>query len=165
MIAGGLPGLTAGFLPFPEGDGRAGGSPGEVAAEPGYPLQLVPYRVMTLASGTTALTPWLLENIGSLSGYAWETWIEINPETGRELGLVNGRKARVVSTQGEFIARLRFFEGAQPGVINVPYGLHTAVDGWGSLRPVNPLAAVGGRKDPLTGLPDWYSTRVRIDEV
>ena len=50
-------------------------------------------------------------------------------------------------------------------MINVPYGLHTAVDGWGSLQPVNPLTGVGTRKDPLTGLPDWYSTRVRIDEV
>ena len=165
MIAGGLPGLAGGFLPLPTSNDSTIGRPDEDAAAPGYPLQLVPYRVMTLASGSTALTPWLLENLGSLGGYAWETWVEINPETGRELGLVTGRKVRVRSSRGEFIARLRFFEGAQPGVINVPYGLHSAVDGWDLLKPVNPLAAVGERKDPLTGLPDWYSTRVRIDEI
>ena len=33
-------------------------------ATDGYPLTLVPFRVMTLASGSTALMPWLLENIG-----------------------------------------------------------------------------------------------------
>ena len=162
MIAGGLPGLAEGFLPLPSSDGT-GASDEE--AELGYPLQLVPYRVMTLASGSTALTPWLMESLGPLSGYAWEAWVEINPETGRELGLATGQKVRVRSARGEFLARLRFFEGAQPGVVNVPYGLHSTVDGWETSEPVNPLAAIGKRQDPLTGLPDWYSTHVRIDEV
>ena len=61
-----------------------------------------------------------------------------------------------------FRARLRFFVGAQPGVVNVPYGLHTRVEGWGSLEPENPLSAVGTGRDPVTDLPDWHSTRVRM---
>ena len=27
------------------------------------------------------------------------------------------------------------------------------------------LVAVGDRRDPVTGLPDWYSTRVRVEAV
>ena len=69
------------------------------------------------------------------------------------------------SPDGSFEATLRLFEGAQPGIVNVPYGLHTHVDGWGQARGANPLAAVGTRGDAITGLPDWYSTRVRLTGI
>jgi len=130
-----------------------------------HPLMLIPYRVMTLASGTTALMPWLLERIGLQTGNAWESWVEINPETARELGLTSARRVRVESPRGMFEAPLRVVNGAQPGVVNVPYGLHTSVTGWGTADVANPLTAVGGEQDPLTGLPDWYSTRVKLIAV
>jgi anaerobic selenocysteine-containing dehydrogenase len=148
-------GLAAGFLPVPEDPaGDQGGDD--------YPLRLVPYRVMTLASGGTPLMPWLLENLGVLTGDAWEAWAEVNPETGRGLGLSSGQRVRIQSEAGELTARLRFFDGAQPGAVNVPYGLHTAVEGWGRVEGANPLHAVGVRRDATTGLPDWYSARVRL---
>jgi anaerobic selenocysteine-containing dehydrogenase len=106
--------------------------------------------------------PWLLENLGILTGDSWETWAEIHPRTGRELGLSSGERVRVESESGSFPARVRFFSGAQPGMINVPYGLHAEVEGWGRAEGANPLHAAGGRRDPATGLPDWYSTRVRV---
>jgi anaerobic selenocysteine-containing dehydrogenase len=109
--------------------------------------------------------PWLLEHLGVLTDDRWETWAEINPETARTLGLRSGQRVRVESEQGVFEATLRIFGGAQPGVVNVPYGLHARVDGWGEPRGANPLAAVGGRIDPVSGLPDWYSTRVRLVPV
>ena len=152
------PHLAEGFLPLetdPKGDDLEGDQS----------LLLVPYRVMTMASGGTALMPWLLENLGVLTGDAWETWAEVNPETGRRLGLADGQRVRIESEAGEFKAHLRFYVGAQPGVVNVPYGLHTEVEGWGRAHGSNPLHAVGDRRDPATGLPDWYSTRVRVVPV
>jgi len=162
-IAGGVPGLVGGFLPLGLAGAARGGAADKSETEIEYPLRLVPYRVMTLASGSTSLMPWLLEKLGPLTSSAWETWVEINPDTGRELGLVSGHQVRVASARGDFTARLRFFEGAQPGVVNVPYGLHSAVGGWPRPDRTNPLAAVGDRRDPISGLPDWYSTRVRIE--
>ena len=150
------PGLVAQFLPLRE-DADAAEPAGET-----HPLRLVPYRVMTLASGGTPLMPWLLENLGVLTGDAWETWAEINPETGRRLGLRSGQRVRIQSEAGEFTAHLTFYAGAQPGVVNVPYGLHATVDGWGRPDGANPLHAIGDRRDATTGLPDWYSTWVRI---
>jgi anaerobic selenocysteine-containing dehydrogenase len=147
-------GLAEGFLPI--GTGAEDATSGE------FPLRLMPFRVLTLASGGTALMPWLLENLGVAVGYGWETWAEINPQTARELGLESGRRVRVESADGAFEATLRVFAGAQPGVVNVPYGLHARADGWGEPRGANPLAAVGKRADAVTGLPDWYSTRVRL---
>ena len=145
--------IAGGALPFelPQGEGNAS-----------HALVLNPYRVMTLASGGTALLPWLLENLGVMTGNAWETWIEINPETAREHDLDDGRMVRVESALGHFDARVRVFAGAQPGVVNVPYGLHTSAEGWGEVKGANPLQAVGNRLDATTGLPDWYSTRARV---
>jgi anaerobic selenocysteine-containing dehydrogenase len=151
--------LAEGFLPIP-----AESAPGD-GAEKAFPLQLAPFRVLTLASGGTPLMPWLLEHLGVLTGHAWETWAEVHPKTARELGLQSGQRVRVESPEGAFEATLRLFSGAQPGVVNVPYGLHTRVDGWGEPRGANPLVAVGPRTDPVTGLPDWYSTRVRLSPV
>jgi anaerobic selenocysteine-containing dehydrogenase len=109
--------------------------------------------------------PWLLEHVGVLSGDAWETWAEIHPRTGRRLGLSSGQMVRIESPSGSVRARLRFLAGAQPDVVNVPYGLHTSVEGWGRAEAANPLIAVGDRREPVLGLPDWYSTRVRIVPV
>jgi anaerobic selenocysteine-containing dehydrogenase len=158
LEASGVP-LAETFLPT-SADAPAGKTPPAA-----YPLQLVPYRVLTLASGGTPLMPWLLEHVGVLTGHAWETWIEMNPATARELGLAPGARVRVESERGHFEATLRLFPGAQPGVINVPYGLHARVEGWGEPRGVNPLVAVGRQVDPASGLPDWYSTRVRVTPV
>jgi anaerobic selenocysteine-containing dehydrogenase len=153
--------LAEGFLPTVAAapDSAGGPSPGS------YPLLLVPFRVLTLASGGTPLMPWLLEHLGVLAGHAWETWAEINPATARELGLRMGQRVRVESKQGSFEATLRVFAGAQPGVVNVPYGLHSHVTGWGESRGANPLAAVGNSVDAVSGLPDWYSTSVRVIPV
>jgi anaerobic selenocysteine-containing dehydrogenase len=148
--------LAEGFLPTKTGP------PSAQPADAEFPLRLVPYRVMTLASGGTALMPWLLENLGVLTHSAWETWAEVHPETAERMKLRSGQRVRVESSEGSFEATLRVFVGAQPGVLNVPYGLHTSVDGWGKPRGANPLAAVGSRVDPATKLPDWYSTQVRL---
>ena len=153
--------LADGFLPVTAG---APAAP-ETAVQSSFPLQLVPFRVLTLASGGTPLMPWLLEHLGVLTDDAWETWAEVNPETARGLGLRSGQRVRVESERGAFEATLRFFVGAQPGVVNVPYGLHARVEGWGEPRGANPLAAVGGGMDPTSGLPDWYSTRVRLTAI
>jgi anaerobic selenocysteine-containing dehydrogenase len=69
---------------------------------------------------------------------------------------------RIESRIGGFEAVVRVFPGAQPGVVNVPYGLHTRVEGWGEPNGANPLAATGRDVDPVSGMPDWHSTRVRL---
>ncbi|RMG44580.1 MAG: hypothetical protein D6718_09650 [Acidobacteria bacterium] len=144
--------------------------PGKRPAQPAkesteYPLRLMPYRLLTLSSGTTTLTPWLLERQEPLVGAAWEVWIEINPETAREFRVRDREEVKVVSPRGSFRARVHVFDGAQPGVVNVPYGLHMGVDGWGRLDPVNPLVAAGSARDEASGLPDWFSARVRLERA
>jgi anaerobic selenocysteine-containing dehydrogenase len=149
--------LAEGFLPITT---DAVGSPS--AASKSFPLWLNPFRVLTLASGGTALMPWLLEHLGVLTDHGWEAWAEVHPDTARDVGIQAGQRVRVQSQHGAFEATVRVFAGAQPGVVNVPYGLHTRVHGWGDAPVTNPLAAVGRQVDPVAGLPDWYSTRVQL---
>ena len=111
---------------------------------------------------------WLLrflEHLGVLTGHAWEAWAEVNPATARELGLHAGQRVRIESKAGAFETTIRIFSGAQPGVVNVPYGLHTHAQGWGEARGANPLVALCRRVDALSGLPDWYSTDVRVQAI
>ncbi len=136
--------------------------PVEESGDDEYPLTLVPFRVMTLASGGTPLMPWLLEHLGVLAGSAWELWVEVNPKTAAQQGIHAGQRVRVESDKGVFNATARLLEGTRPGVVNVPYGLHSAVEGWGSPEGANPLAAIGDGVDPASGLPDWNSGRVRL---
>ena len=150
--------LEESFLPIVAG-------PATEAGLEAFPLRLIPYRVLTLASGGTALMPWLMERVGATVGHSWGTWAEINPKTARDLGVRSGQRVRIESPVGAFEATLRVFAGAQPGVVNVPYGLHTSVGGWGRPQAANPLAAVGRQVDEVTGLPDWYSTRVRLTVI
>jgi anaerobic selenocysteine-containing dehydrogenase len=147
------------FLPL------SGEAPSDGPPEQSYPFQLTPYRVLTLASGGTALLPWLLEHVGVMTGDAWQTWVEINPVDARAQRLESGDRVQVESPHGTFEAVVRIFAGAQPGVVNVPYGVHTRVAGWGEPKGANPLRAVGDVTDPVSGLPDWYSTRVRLRAI
>jgi anaerobic selenocysteine-containing dehydrogenase len=152
--------LAEGFLPLP--------TPVSVtpaSAENGYPLQLVPFRVLTLASGGTPLMPWLLEHLNLLGDHGWETWVEVNPVTAGTHGVTAGQRVRVESADGAFVATVRLTPGAQPGVVNVPYGLHARVEGWGTPRGANPIAAVGRRVDTASSMPDWHSTRVRLVRI
>lgn len=143
--------------------GRA--APNREPRSDAYPLRLIPYRMMTLSSGTTALTPWLLEREEPLVGASWEVWVEVHPETARRLRLRNRQLVRVVSAKGSFRARLHLFAGAAPDTVAAPYGLHTDVDGWGRLAPANPLAAVGPARDAASRLPDWAGAQVRLESV
>lgn len=149
--------LAEGFLPA-----AAAATASSAPAREAFPLRLIPFRVLTLASGGTALMPWLLEHVGVLTGHGWEVWAELHPETAREVGVRSGQRVRVESEHGSFEATVRIFPGAQPGLVNVPYGLHTLPDAWGQPPSGNPLVAIGKTVDSVGGLPDWYSTQVRL---
>ena len=66
----------------------------------------------------------------------------------------------MVSARGRSRVRLRLFPGTAAGQVNAPYGLKHPT---GELA--NPLALLDGSTDPLTGLPSWISTFVRLERA
>ncbi len=125
-----------------------------------FPLRLVPYRVSTLASGTLGLERWMAEVPGLFPDIHWDPWIEVNPETAHALGLDDRTMVWVVSARARYRARLRVFPGTGPDNVGAPYGLRHP-DG----ELASPLQVLAGSADPLTGLPSWHSTRVRLEQA
>ena len=81
--------------------------------------------------------------------------------------------SRGVTRPGQVLARLKY-EGHPPlwhlslfviSRFTQDRKSLTSVEGWGKVEGDNPLRAAGPRRDPVTGLPDWYSARVRVIPV
>jgi anaerobic selenocysteine-containing dehydrogenase len=136
-----------------------GSAPG-AAATTDFPLRLIPYRISTLASGTLALEPWLAEQPTILPDRHWVPWVEVHPTTASALGFDDGVMVWVASASGRYRARLRLFPGAAPDTVCAPYGLRHP-DG----ELANPLQLLDGSADPLTGLPCWFTTFVRLERA
>ncbi len=131
----------------------------EVAPE-GYPLRLIPYRVSKLDSGSLALERWLAEQPTIFPDVQWVPWVEVNPETSHELGLGDGTMVWVVSERGRYRARLKVFPGTARENVCAPYGLRHP-----NGEVANPLRLLDGSGDPLTGLPAWFTTFVRLERA
>ncbi|MDP3775215.1 MAG: molybdopterin-dependent oxidoreductase [Gemmatimonadales bacterium] len=127
---------------------------------PAFPLRLSPYRLSTLASGTLELAPWLAERPTIFPDVHWIPWVEVHPVTARELGLDDGTMAWVVSLRGRYRAQVKHFAGTARDGLGAPYGLSHP-----SGEPANPLQLLDGAADPLTDLPSWCTTFVRLERA
>jgi anaerobic selenocysteine-containing dehydrogenase len=133
-----------------------------VGSEPDaeFPLRLLPYRVSTLASGTLGLQRWLAERPGLFPEVHWTPWVEVAPTTAEGLGMADATPVWVISRRGRYRALLKRFPGTAPENVCAPYGLRHP-DG----ELANPLALLDGTRDPLTGLPAWSTTFVRLERA
>ena len=128
-----------------------------------YPFHLNIFRTMTLTGGRNANQPWLQASVGSYVFEKWETWVEINPETAKQLGIEDEDWVWVESPKGKMKARARLYKGAMPEVVNIPFGEgHKSGGRWSKNLGENPYRLIDGDLDPLTGYPINESTRVKI---
>jgi anaerobic selenocysteine-containing dehydrogenase len=123
-----------------------------------HPLQLIPYRVSTLASGTIGLQPWMAEQPGLFPDVHWVPWVEVAPETASHAHLGDGQSVWVVSARGRYRARLKISHGIAHETVAAPYGLRHP-DG----ELANPYTLLDGQSEPLTGVPSWSTTFVRLE--
>ena len=136
--------------------------------EKAYPLFLYPYEPLALLGGDGANQPFLQEIVGGHVLEEWGSWVEINPETAKELGISNGDMVKVcgASPKGSLVLKAKLYPGAMPHVVNVPVGLgHEAYGRWARGIGVNVHRIIVKRVDPLSGKLNWAATRVRIEKV
>jgi molybdopterin-containing oxidoreductase family iron-sulfur binding subunit len=118
---------------------------------------------MTLTGSRNANQPWLQASVGSYVFEKWETWVEINPETAKRLGIDDEDWVWVESPKGKMKARARLYQGAMPEVVSIPFGEgHKSGGRWSKNLGENPYRLIDGDLDPLTGCPVNKSTRVKI---
>ena len=74
----------------------------------------------------------------------WNSWLEINPKTAEELGLVNDEVVKVTSPFGELEVTVLTYPAIRPDVVAIPFGQgHTAYGRYAENRGVNPANLFG----------------------
>jgi len=138
----------------------------EFEGEPGtYPFYFYPYPSVALADGRGSNLPWLQELPDPMTTARWGTWVELNPETARSLGVGDNDVVRVVSPYGELEAPVVVYPGIRPDVVAIPVGQgHRDYGRFAQAASgSNPLALVAPVTDPETGALAWGATRVRLE--
>ena len=110
-----------------------------------YPLTLMTYEHMTLGDGSFANLPALQELPDTMTSVMWGSWLEINPQTARTLGVADGDLVEVRTTEGAVTVPAVLYRAIRPDVIAMPYGQgHSAYGRYGSAGAnaalLNPLA-------------------------
>jgi len=128
-----------------------------------YPFQLISYIPIGAAEGRGANQPFLQEIFGPHLKERWNSWVEINPETARDLGIEDGDLVWVESKAKRVKTKARLFPGTQPKCVHIPYGQgHSAYGRWAKDRGVNPNELLMREYDYLGGFASYFSTRVKV---
>lgn len=127
-----------------------------------YPLYLKPFHINTLMDGAAANTPAMMEMVGFRQYERWNSWVEINPETARMLGIEDGDLICVESRVGKIIAKAKILVGAMLDVVCIPLGMGRMVGGFANQQGANPMKLVAVKVDALSGASANLSTRVKV---
>ncbi len=129
-----------------------------------YPFVLNVITLMSLGSRSEAANmPSLQEISGMTVRETWDSWLEMNPESARELGLVENDRVNVESPFGRISTKVKLVAGLHPDVVNMPLNQgHTAVGRYAKGRGVNGLEIMNPASEPLTGLASFTNTRVKV---
>jgi anaerobic selenocysteine-containing dehydrogenase len=131
-----------------------------------YPLSMLPYEMINLASGWIPSPPFLYKTISANQLLKNVSFVAVNPKTAAKYGLKQGDLAAVQSPTGEVQARIDLFEGAMPGIVYMPLGFgHTGYDEFLKGKGVNPNTIVQAGQEPLSGSPVWWNTPVKLVKV
>jgi anaerobic selenocysteine-containing dehydrogenase len=99
---------------------------------------LVPY-VSPVLGEAGANKPWLQEVPDPTTSVTWNTWVEMNPETAKELGIENDDVVQITSAAGTIEASVYRYPAIRPDTIAIPFGQgHTAYGRYAEGRGVNP---------------------------
>jgi molybdopterin-containing oxidoreductase family iron-sulfur binding subunit len=92
----------------------------------------------------------------------WNTWVEINPQTARELGVKNDDVVKISSPTAEFEAVVYEYQGIHRNVVAIPLGQgHTAFGRYAQGRGVNPKDLLAWVDNAAGGLATM-ATRVKV---
>ncbi|RMF32266.1 MAG: hypothetical protein D6752_00465 [Candidatus Nitrosothermus koennekii] len=136
-----------------------------------YPFILNSYKLMTHAEGRGANSPWMLEHISPyFMDIKYESWVEINPEDATRLGINNHDEVIIENPKGYKIKTIAIlFEGARPGVVNMPFELgHKAYGRWARGIGANPNEVIidewNGKylRERFSASVNYFATRVKI---
>lgn len=131
-----------------------------------YRYHLHVYPSTLLGDGRGANKPWLQEAPDPMTTVAWQSWVEVHPETAHELGIENDDVVKVTSPAGSIEAIVYLTHGIARDVVAVPVGrghnhYGRFAKGYGS----NPMQLLVRAVDEKTGALAWGATRVKLEKT
>lgn len=116
-------------------------------------LVLVPYDSIRLASRNVGNSPFMMKTVSDKVLKGKDSLVEINPETAKKLGVVDGQTATLTTPKGRATVRVSLYDGIRPGVVAMPRGLgHTIDDPFLAGKGVNVNTLIGSVEDPASGM-------------
>ena len=131
-----------------------------------YPLRLIPYEQINLSDSWVPTPPFLNKTLFDNELLKDDSFAEMNPKTAAEYHLKEGQRVWIESRSGKVKVRVTLFDGAMPGFVYLPRGFgHYAYDEFLRGKGSNTNTVIHPSKDPLSGLPVWWNTPVRITKA
>jgi len=131
-----------------------------------YPLVLLPYDTLRLASGYIGSPPFLVKSLEDTVLVGNDVLVEVNPATAKKLGLSDRQYVTLTTPRGSVKVKIHFFDGIMPGVIAIPRGLgHTAYDKFLAGKGVNYNALSESLEDAATGLDAAWGVRAKLTKA
>jgi anaerobic selenocysteine-containing dehydrogenase/Fe-S-cluster-containing dehydrogenase component len=124
----------------------------------------LPYASTMYHDGRGANKPWLLENPDPVTKITWQSWVELHPDTAREVDVREGEIVELRSPHGTIRAQVYVYPGIRPDTLGMPLGLgHTAYGRYAKDRGVNALDLLGAADGQ--GFLPYVATKVSITKT
>ncbi|MFH1980484.1 MAG: menaquinone reductase molybdopterin-binding-like subunit QrcB [Pseudomonadota bacterium] len=164
MVEEGLPEMAietdSGHIELPSGAFTAVAAAGDAKQ---FPLILLPYDSMRLASGYIGDPPFMVKTVEDTVLKGQDVFVDINPQTAGKLGFKDGARATLTTPVGKAPVRIHLSEGIMPGVVAMPRGLgHTAYDDYLAGKGQNFNDLIGPVEDPSSGLDAAWGIRAQL---
>ncbi len=153
----GVPGTTFSF------DAPLSGTGAQFAGDAStYPYYLLAFPSPNLGDGSAANRPVVQESPDPMTTVMWNSWVEINTQTGAKLGVKNGDLVKVSTPSGEIECSVYLYPGIHPEVIAIPLGQgHSAFGRYAGGRGANPLTIIPGDQNEAGNLA-FMATRANL---
>jgi anaerobic selenocysteine-containing dehydrogenase len=129
-------------------------------------FQLIPYHPVTVADGSLANLPWLLEMPEPMTTISWGSWVEIHPKTAMEIGVAEGDILRISSPNGSIEAPATLYPGTPRDAVAAPFGYgHTSFGRYATNRGANLSRLLGVGDEQLGGASPWRGLTVTVTKT
>lgn len=128
-----------------------------------FPLLLIPYDSMRIASGSIGDPPFMIKSVPDTVIKGEDGFVEIHPQTASAQGLSEGDVATLTTPRGQARVRIHMFDGIMPGLVAMVRGLgHTAFDKFLANKGVNINTLIGPVEDPSSGHDAAWGIRAKL---
>jgi len=129
-------------------------------------FSLLPYPTNSLGQGDFAHLPWLQALPEPISTGVWTTWVELNPTTGKKMGVGTGDVVKLTSPAGNMELPVYINPAAAPDVALVPFGQgHEFFSRYAEKRGQNVVSLIAPQMEAETGALATAGTRVKIEKM